>query len=179
MSADAARVMRTLVPVEQDVRTHDGKWYRARIRPYRTGRDAIDGVVITFTGIDTQKQMEAARRYAESIIDTVREPLLVLDDTLEVVSANRAFYRRFQTRAEDAVGRPLFELDDRQWDIPELHRLLEQVIPTEGSFEGLTVEHDFARHGRARLLLNARAVADEGTGTRLILLAIEDTPPGP
>jgi two-component system, chemotaxis family, CheB/CheR fusion protein len=176
MSADAAGVMRTLVPCEQDVRASDGKWYRVRIRPYRTGRDVIDGAVITFTGIDAQKQMEAARRYAESIIDTVREPLLVLDDSFKVVSANRAFYRRFQTRAEDTVGRPLFELDGREWDIPELRRLLEQVIPTERSFEGFELELDFAGLGRRRLLLNARAVADDGPGTRLILLAIEDAP---
>lgn len=173
LSADAAAVVRTLVPCERDVRAQNGRWYRIRIRPW-TSRDTIDGVVITFIAIDAQKQMEAARRYAESIVDTVREPLLIMDDTFKVISANRAFYRRFQTRAEDAVGRPIFELDNREWDIPELRRLLEQVIPTEGNFEGFAVEQNFARHGHKRLLLNARAVADEGTGTRLILLAIED-----
>jgi PAS domain-containing protein len=84
---------------------------------------------------------------AEGIVDTVREPLIVLDGTFKVVSASRSFYRDFQVKPEDTVGRSLYELGNRQWDIPALRELLETILPRDRAFEGYVVDHDFPAIG--------------------------------
>ncbi|MBC7248133.1 MAG: MEDS domain-containing protein [Actinobacteria bacterium] len=119
-------------------------------------------------------EIQAAREYAEAIVETIREPLLVLDAGLRVITANRSFYRTFQVNAEETEGRLLYELGDRQWDIPELRMLLEEIVPLNSHFDGYEVEHDFPRIGRRSMLLNARRVYREGNRTDMILLAIED-----
>ena len=122
-----------------------------------TGRreHAIEGVVLTFINIDAQKEAQeelkqmsekkltAARRFAENIVDTVRESLLVLDRRLRVVTANRSFYDTFATTPEKTEGKKLFALGSRQWDIPELRELLDQVVEQKQSFQNL--------YGRASL----------------------------
>jgi len=121
-----------------------------------------------------EKAVREAREYAESIVDTVREPLVVLDADLRVVSANRSFYGTFRVTPEETEGRLLYELGNRQWDIPELRRLLEEILPQNTSFEDYEVEHDFETIGRRTMLLNARRIYREANKTQLILLAIED-----
>ncbi|MDI6831137.1 MAG: MEDS domain-containing protein [Actinomycetota bacterium] len=116
----------------------------------------------------------AAREFAEAIVETVREPLLVLDADLRVVSANRSFYRTFQVGAEETVGRLVYELGDREWDIPELRGLLEDILPLNTSFEGLEVEREFPRIGRKSMVLNARRIHHGGHRAGMILLALED-----
>ncbi len=120
------------------------------------------------------QEIQRAREYAEAVVDTVREPLLVLDADLRVVSANRSFYRLFRVSPGETVGRLLYELGDRQWDIPALRRLLEEIIPLNTSLEDYAVEHDFPRIGRRTMLLNARRIHGDDDRTRLILLAVED-----
>jgi len=115
-----------------------------------------------------------AHEYAESIIDTVREPLLVLDHDLRVVTANRSFYVVFKTNPEETVGRLVYDLGDRQWDIPKLRELLENIIPRHTTFDGYEVEHEFAAIGRRTMLLNARRIRRPPGEERVILLAIED-----
>lgn len=119
-------------------------------------------------------QKDEARHYAESIVDTVREPLLVLDESLRVVSANRSFYRRFEVSAEETQGRPVYHLGNGQWDIPELRRLLEEIIPEQNSFEDFEVRHEFERIGEKVMRLNARRVLRQEGTPALVLLAIED-----
>jgi two-component system, chemotaxis family, CheB/CheR fusion protein len=180
--AEAQAVLETLVPREREVRTAAGAAYLARIQPYRTVDNVIEGVVLTFVALgerrQVQEELEAARELAEGIIDTVREPLVVLDDALRVVSASRSFYQRFRVAPEETVGRRLYELGDRQWDIPALRELLETVLPRDRSFEGYVVEHDFPTLGRRRMLLSARRIVSKTADTRLILLAIEMPEPG-
>jgi len=120
------------------------------------------------------QQIQSAREYAEAIVDTVREPLLVLDAGLRVITANRSFYRTFRVTPEETEGRLVYELGDRRWDIQELRRLLEEVVPLNTSFEGYEVVHDFEHIGRRTMLLNARRIYREGNRTEMILLAIED-----
>ena len=111
---------------------------------------------------------------AESIIDTMRDPLLVLDAGLRVVRASREFYRTFAVSPAETEGRLVYDLGDRQWDIPRLRTLLEEILPRETTFRDFEVEHDFERVGRKVMLLNARKVYRErGDGER-ILLVIED-----
>lgn len=119
-------------------------------------------------------EIQSAREYAEAIVDTVREPLLVLDPDLRVVTANRSFYRTFRTKPEETEGRLVYELGDRQWDIPPLRRLLEEIIPGNTFFEDFEVDTEFPIIGHRNMLLNARRIHGRDERTRLILLSIED-----
>ena len=176
--AIAQEVLDSMVPQEKEVRTTDGLWFLARFIPYRTFENVIDGVVITFTDITALKALEdeagRARELAENIINTVREPLLVLDQEFRVVSAGRSFYATFKTSPAETVGRVLFELGNGQWDIPRLRDLLETVLPESASFDDVRVDHEFPRIGRRTMLLNGRRVLSVTGEMRLILLAMED-----
>jgi len=176
--ADAQEVLDTMVPKEHVVQTSENLWYLARLTPYRTLENVIDGVVITFTDITALKSMEAevhhARELAENIIDTVREPLVVLDPGFRIVSASRSFYSTFRTVPGETTGRSLFELGDRQWDIPRLRELLETVLPDNSTFEDVEVVHEFPGIGVRKMLLNGRRVLSDRGEPRFILLAMED-----
>ena len=157
--------------------TEDKERYQVRIVPYRTLENVIDGVVLTFENITALKKIEevglARARDAQGIIDTVREPLIVLNGSFEVISASRSFYTVFEVTPEMTEGKVLYELGNNQWDIPRLHELLEKVLPEKTSFEDFEVEHDFPGIGHKVVLLNARRITDETGTTQLILLAIE------
>ena len=111
---------------------------------------------------------------AEGIVDTVREPVLVLDKELRVIAASRSFYSAFKVRPEDTQGRLLYALGDGQWDIPKLRVLLEKIIPERGVMEGYEVEHEFAGVGHRTMCLNARQVFYQGGAGTTILLGMED-----
>jgi PAS domain S-box-containing protein len=115
-----------------------------------------------------------ALTYAQGIVETVREPLVILDERLRVQSANRAFYRTFQVAPEDTEDCLLYDLGSGQWDIPRLHRLLDSVLAADAAFDDFEVEHAFPGIGHKVMLLNARKLRREDTGSELILLAIED-----
>ena len=116
----------------------------------------------------------AAREYAESIVATVREPLVILDAELRVVTANRSFYSDFHVNPEESEGQLIYELGNRQWDIPKLRELLEEILPKNTKFDDFEVEHDFETIGRRTMLLNARRIYGEANKTQMVLLAIED-----
>ena len=118
--------------------------------------------------------MIESQEYSESIINTVREPLIVLDKDLRVVSASRSFYEVFKVRPEETVGQLIYDLGNKQWDIPKLRELLETILPQTSTFDDYEVEHDFATIGRRTMLLNARQVKRSSDKQRIILLAIED-----
>ena len=91
---------------------------------------------------------DEAREYAESIINTVREPLIALDQDLRVVSVSRSFYEFFKVKPEETVGQLIYDLGNKQWDIPKLRELLETILPQKATFDNYEVEHDFATIGR-------------------------------
>jgi two-component system CheB/CheR fusion protein len=137
----------------------------------------IDGVVLTFTDITERTRaiaIQEARLLAEGIVNTVREPLIVLNDTLNVVTASRSFYQNFQVRPEETLGRPLYELGNGQWNIPDLRELLENVLPENQAFEDYPVEHNFPNIGYRKILLNARSIIGQTGDTQLILLSMND-----
>jgi chemotaxis protein methyltransferase CheR len=111
---------------------------------------------------------------AQGIVDTVREPVLVLDKELRVVAASRSFYSTFKVNPEETQGRHLYALGDGQWDIPKLRELLEGIIPQHGAMEGFEVEHEFPHLGRRRICLNARHVFYAHGAGATILLGMED-----
>ncbi len=123
--------------------------------------------------------LQNACAFAEAIVDTVREPLLVLDQDLRVIAASRSFYRTFKVKPKDTEGRLLYELGDGVWDIPKLRSLLEAVLPKggaieAGAIEAYEIEHDFPGIGRRTMCLNARKVFYETDLRANILLGIED-----
>ncbi len=119
-------------------------------------------------------EIEEARAFAQAIIDTVREPFLVLDNDLCVLAASRSFYQAFKVNRDETFGRPLYALGDGQWDIPKLRVLLEKIIPEQGEMEDYEVEHEFPGLGHRTMCLNARKVFYKGGAGTTILLGIED-----
>jgi two-component system, chemotaxis family, CheB/CheR fusion protein len=117
-----------------------------------------------------QMQLQEACEYADAIVETIREPLLVLDADLRVQSANPAFYQFFQVEPTEIEQYLLFELEDRQWNIPVLRTLLEELLPTNHAFTDYTMEYTFPRIGRKTMLLNAHRIDH----VPLVLLAMED-----
>lgn len=111
---------------------------------------------------------------ASDIVDTVRTALVVLDESLQVASANRAFFTTFGVAPEDTMGRQIYDLGNGQWDIPALRSLLTEIIPQNGSVEAFEVEHDFPAIGRKVMLLNARKVSNPDSPSSYLLLAIDD-----
>jgi len=121
-----------------------------------------------------EQKVQDALEYANAIIDTVRDPLIILDKDLKVISASASFYKVFKEERESTKNKHIYDLGNSQWDIAQLRKLLEEILPSKKSFEGFEVEHDFPNIGRRTMLLNARQIYNEKTKEKLILLAIED-----
>jgi signal transduction histidine kinase len=124
--------------------------------------------------ISAQLAVEELQRYAESIVETIRQPLLVLDTDLKIVSANRNFYTTFKVILGETLGCFIFDLGNKQWNIPGLRKLLEEVLPEKQAFDNFEVTHDFQDIGHKIMLLNAREIYRKDIGAKMILLAIED-----
>jgi two-component system CheB/CheR fusion protein len=164
--------------VEREVRDRNGAWFALRIRPYKNLENRIDGAVVALFDIDNARRNELeareAREYADAIIDTLRQPLLVLDGELRIRRANGAFYQAFDVSPGETQGRMLYELGDGQWNIAPLRTELDRTLKGGQMFEGLRVEHDFPHIGRRVMMLNGR-VLQVGQGSEsMVLLAIED-----
>jgi len=175
---DIKAVLSHLAPITREIRSDEGAWFNRRILPYRTEDNRIEGVVVTFNDISVLKtaeiEVDDARVYAESIVDTVREGLVVLDPNIEIVSANPSFCRIFATTPEQAIGRGLDELANGKFDSPELRRALEGVLADEAPFEDLRTEVDLPGLGPRIIAVNGREIARRVEAEPLILLAVED-----
>jgi len=164
----------------REVQDIEGKWYLLQIRPYKTSDSKIEGLVVSLADIDPLKhslrEAEEARNFAQAIIATLREPLLVLDPDLRVVSANQAFHALFKIPSGQAGNRLVYELGERQFDNPELRRLLEEILPQNRVFQDFEVDAEFPHLGRRVLVLNGRRLRQEADHD-LILLAMQDITP--
>jgi PAS domain S-box-containing protein len=121
-----------------------------------------------------EETFRQAQKHFERIVETIREPLLVLSADLKVISANGSFYRTFQVMPKETEGQYVYSIGNHQWDIPALRRLLEEIVPRNTRFNDFEVNHEFPAIGPKTMLLNARRINREGQGTEMILLAIED-----
>ena len=119
-------------------------------------------------------QLISARDYAEVVVDTIWEPLLILDKNLHVISANKAFYRTFKVREDQTEGKLVYDIGNRQWDIPELRTLLGNILPEKESFTNFEMTHDFPTIGTKTMLLNARQIFSPNNEDNRILLSVED-----
>jgi two-component system, chemotaxis family, CheB/CheR fusion protein len=168
----ARQTIETITLRELEVRDAAGIWYLLRSRPYKTSENKIEGAVITLQDIDTLKRaVEETRAYADTLIETARESILILDANLNVVVANPAFYDAFQVLPAETVNRRVFELGNQQWDIPALRKLLESILRDKVRVDDFEVRHNFEHIGERIMLLNARRL---GTRQSLIFLSIED-----
>jgi PAS domain S-box-containing protein len=161
-------------------------------RKIREKNNDLPIILLAIEDITERKEMEAglektrielektkiaedeASAFAESVINTVREPLISLDQDLRVVTVSRSFYEFFKVKPEETVGQLIYDLGNKQWDIPKLRELLETILPQKTTFDNYEVEHAFATIGRRTMLLNARQIKRGPGEERIILLAIED-----
>ncbi|MDB5302557.1 MAG: two-component hybrid sensor and regulator [Phycisphaerales bacterium] len=162
---------------ERVVKSESGGLYMLRIRPYKNLENRIDGAVIAL--FDTQSdsrysELIEAQAYAEGLLETIREPLLVLDSDLRVRSANKAFCEIFSVSASETEGQFIYDLGNRQWNIPRLRALLQDVLPKNRRIEGFRVEHEFPGMGPRVIMINARRLERGDHSPGLILLAMED-----
>ena len=181
---DARSVFETLVAKEVEVQTADNRWYLMRILPYRTQQNVINGIVLTFVNISTlrttQLQLQAAllaeqaHEFAESIVETFFQPLIVLDAELRVVAVNEAFSNRFEVNKKDAIGYLLYEIGDGQWNIPSLRILLESVLPQSTTVHDYLLTQSFKGIGPQVMRLNASELRNSKGQPPMILMVIND-----
>ena len=171
-------VIDTVRPRECEVQDRQGYWFSLRVRPYVTVDNVVDGAVLVLVDIDELKRsaqrLITARDYVTNIIETVRDPLVVLDGTLRVERVNRAFRQMFLLGDVDTEGKFIYDLGDGQWDIPELRTLLSEILPHHTILEKFLVERDFTGLGFRHMLLNARRMRNDDGTTERIILAVED-----
>lgn len=170
----AREAIRSAAAQERQVRTKEGGWQVLHVRPYKTWDNRIEGAVISLQDVDALKRsLDQTREYADTIVETAREAILVLDARLQVKVANPAFYRAFEVTPEETEGHLIYELGNGQWDIPKLRELLEEVVPRNSRVDDFQMSHDFPHLGLREMVLNARRVEMQ-PGHPFVLLAIED-----
>jgi len=162
---------------EKEVKTLEGHWYSMKVRPYKNQENKNEGAILSFLDTHEIKQtlerVKIAQAYAEAIVDTVREPLIILTSGLKVKTANQAFYRVFHTAKEEAEGHFFFNLGKGQWNNPLLREILDAVLSHNKPFQDFEMSYNFPDLGRKTLILNARQFSQD-LDSPLILLAIED-----
>ena len=172
------KVVETLTVDQREMQSREGRWFSATIRPYRTVDDRIAGAVLVFVDIDPLKRMlrstEEARDFAEGMVETVREPLLVLDRDLRIQRATAAFYEMFGVVRGETEGRLLYDLGNGQWNHARLRELLGGALFGNEPFQDFEIEHDFPHIGKRTTRLNARRIFPANDEDRRVLLAIED-----
>ena len=188
--AELQIVLDTLIPREREVSSISGAHYLARMQPYRTLDNVIEGAVLTFTDITESNEagrlklasLQMAHQLAEGIVKTISEPLLVLDDALRVVSASAAFYKHFQLMEEKTIGCKIYALgnpDCSAWNTPVLHHLLENSLQLEEAINGYEVDHEIPDVGVSRLVLNARRINALGHAELIVLAIVSIAPVTP
>jgi two-component system, chemotaxis family, CheB/CheR fusion protein len=176
--ADAAAVLANLVPLSREIESHGGTSYLRRIMPYQARSDRAEGVVITFADISelkvAEREIEAARAYSNSIVETVRQPLVVLDGDLRIISASRAFYETFGAKREEAVGKPIGTAGALHFNDPGIRVFLERIRAGETDIDDYEIELDLPPlQGKRSLCLAAREIVGPSAG-RKILVTIDD-----
>jgi len=175
---DTGAVLDGHVPPSREVETDSGAWYTRRVVPYRTQDDQVEGVVITFADISERKKaeraIEAARSYSDSIINTISQPLIVLDEKLRVISANPSFYNTFFVEPEETVGRQLGAVDEGRLDDAALRDFLDRLRRGERFIEDHQINVELPRQGARSLLMNALEIREDPLAGRRILVTIDD-----
>ena len=172
------RVVETLVTERWELQDQAGHWFSATVRPYRTTDNRISGAVLVLADIDPLKRVihaaEEARNYAEGIIETARQPMLVVDGDLRIQRATSAFYETFQVARGETEGRLVYDLGNGQWNVPRLREAIGRALFLGQAFQDLEIQHVFPHIGLRTMRLNARRIDGTEEGARRVLLAIQD-----
>lgn len=139
----------------------------------KAGNERITSALMSTLEAENRR-LEMSRDFAEGIIDTFRDPLLILDTNLNIVAANTTFYEKFSSTPAETEGRKIYDLNNRSWDIPQLKKLLEETLREDSIFRDFVIDHEFPVIGRRTLLLNGRRIFEKGGQTEKILLVLED-----
>lgn len=178
LDAIIASVLQTLQPAEREVRNLDGRWHNLAILPYRTQDDRIEGVVLALHDIDSIKraseQLRESAEFFRAVMDTVMDPLVVLDSDLRVIAANQLFFGSFKLSPEEVLNHLFYRLGNGVWNIPELQSQLQDVLSGGRIIRGLPIERDFENIGHRIMLLNARLLASTADAKPSVLVALED-----
>lgn len=173
------RAIETVSMEEVEGQADDGRWFSIRVRPYRTLDNKIEGAIVAFIDVDEIKRglklAQQARDYAQSIVDAIGRPMLVLDKNLRVMSTNPAYLERFHVTAKETVGNLLYHLGNGQWGIPRLRDALEAVCVRGEAFADFVVEHDFEAVGPRRLCIAGSPIlSPSGQPPFLALMQIDE-----
>ena len=170
------RVMETLNAEELQLQDLEGRWHLLRVRPYRTADNRIEGAVLTLIDIDQIRQeqirADAARDFAESVVQSVQTPLLVLRSDLRVRVANRAFCESYGLQRAEIENQFFHEISEGRWNLPGLQTALERLPTSREPIEGFEIEQEFPGSGKRNLLINARNIRPDGENQ--ILVAVDD-----
>jgi len=162
------QVIDDLSIVERETQDRDGHWYLLRVRPYRTRDNKIEGAVLVLIDVGELRQA------LEVVLGMVHQPLLMLGADLKVRSSNQSFLQSFGLAPDQIVGRLIYEMSDKQWDIPQLHTLLDEMLPRKRQVSDFPLEANFPKAGFRKLRLSASRFFEEGKGMPLILLAMQE-----
>ncbi|MEQ8189931.1 MAG: chemotaxis protein CheB [Candidatus Eremiobacterota bacterium] len=166
-------VIDSLTSEEMEVQDREGRWYYLRIRPYKTLDNKIDGVIISMMDIDTLKKssdlIKEAQEYAEAIVESIKEPLIILTADLKIKSANRSFYETFNITPSDTEEKYIYNLNSI-WNNDALVKLLEELLPGQTHFENFIVEQDVPLRGKKKFSLNGRCIRNKDKSSRFILM---------
>ncbi|MDD5544176.1 MAG: chemotaxis protein CheB [Acidobacteriia bacterium] len=163
-------VVKGATPGEREIQGVDGRGYLLQVLPYKVDHK-IDGALLVLHDIDAIKH---SRDYAEAVVETVGQPLVILSKDLKIRRVNRAFYKTFRVTEAETKDRFIYDLGNRQWNIPKLREALEEILPDAGGFNDFMVEHEFESIGRKTMLLSGRVIRQPAPYDETILLAIED-----
>jgi two-component system, chemotaxis family, CheB/CheR fusion protein len=174
---DARAVLASHAPVRREVKASNDNWFMRGMLPYRSKDGQVEGLVITFAGISeikaAEREIEVARDYLDSIIATIRQPLVVLDEELGVISASSSFHRVFSVRADDLIGRHLLAAGDHL-DVPPLREFLASIQARGTTINDQEVEIELPGLGRRAFSMSARVLREAPSARRKILVAIVD-----
>lgn len=175
---DIEKVIDKVAYKEKEVNDINGHWYKVRIMPYKTSKNIIDGATITFIDIssmkNTQEKLQDALNYAQNIIYITHEPLLVIDNELIIVSANKSFYDTFKLKKSDTEGEKLYEISEGGWNIPSIRNILSDIINKNKTITDFEFEQTFKEVGHKKMILNAKKIHRSDMGKDTILLAMTD-----
>jgi len=175
---DIQKVIDKVAYKEKEVNDVNGHWYKVRIMPYKTSKNIIDGAIITTIDVsgmkNTQEKLQDALNYAENIIYITHEPLLVLDNELIIISANKSFYDTFKLKKSTTEGEKLYEISEGDWNIPSIRNLLSDIIKENNIINDFEFDHTFNKVGNKKMMLNARKIYRSDMGKDTILLAMTD-----
>lgn len=170
----ARKVLNTLIPFADTIQSKEGNWYSIRILPYRTTDNSIAGVVLTFIDVSEREHMKVSLAFAEEIVNTLFQPVVILDDCLKIVSANTAFFDYFKTRHRLVEGERLLDFENKLMDVPELRLLLEDILPKDKVVLGYEFDRELPTLGKRRLRVSARQLKTGDKAPERILLVMDD-----